>query len=105
MREEKVDKEVRKYCGRGFVCSSSSYFLLNFIRKMYDKKFINSVMSCLSVWGGGEELGSHWMDFRENFYWRVLLKSVDKVKLLLNSDYNKGRLYGNPKAFVKGFLF
>jgi len=34
--------------------------------------------------------GSHWTDFREVFYWRLLWKSVEKIHIWLKSDKNVG---------------
>jgi hypothetical protein len=35
-----------------------------------------------------EQLGSHWMDFHEILYLTILLKSVEKTQVLLESDKN-----------------
>ena len=40
-----------------------------------------------------EQLGSHRTDFHEILYLRIFRKSVEKIKVSLNSDKNKGYLY------------
>jgi hypothetical protein len=44
---------------------------------------------CLSV-RRIEQLGPHCTDFNKNWYWSILRKSVDKVRVLLKSDENNG---------------
>jgi hypothetical protein len=39
-------------------------------------------------------------DFLENLFWEALLKSVDKIQVLLKSDEIIGRLYGNLNIFT-----
>jgi hypothetical protein len=49
--------------------------------------------------------GSHWMDFREILYWRLLQKSAEKHQISSKSDNNIGsvhvdysQLYNNAKG-------
>jgi hypothetical protein len=37
-----------------------------------------------------EQLGSHWTDFHEIWYLIIILKSVEKIRVSLKSDENKG---------------
>jgi hypothetical protein len=37
-----------------------------------------------------EQLSSHWMDFHEIWYLGIFRKSVEKTKVSLKSDKNKG---------------
>lgn len=39
-------------------------------------------------------------DFRENLFWEALLKSVDKIQVLLKSDEVTGSLYVNTNTFT-----
>ena len=36
------------------------------------------------------QVSSHWTDFREIWYWRLLWKSVEKLQILLKSERNVG---------------
>ena len=45
---------------------------------------------CLSV--RIELLGTHWTDFHKNLYLRIFRKSIEKIKVSLNSEINKGYL-------------
>jgi hypothetical protein len=43
---------------------------------------------CLSVYM--KQLGSHWMDSHENWYWIIFRKSIKKIQVTLKSYKNKG---------------
>jgi len=44
--------------------------------------------SCLSV--RVQQIGSHWLDFHENWYLRIVRKYVEKIKFCLKSENNQG---------------
>ena len=48
---------------------------------------------CLSICILLYRRGSHWMDFGEMWHRQLLLQSVDKLQIWLNSDKNVGQLY------------
>jgi len=43
-----------------------------------------------------EQLGFHWMDFHEIWYWRTFLNSIEKIQVSLKSDKNKGHFTWRP---------
>jgi len=47
-----------------------------------------------------EKVGSHWVDFHEILYLRVLLKSVEKNSISLQSDNNVGTVHEHLRTFV-----
>jgi len=47
-----------------------------------------------------EQLGSHWMDFREMWYLRIFRSSVERIQVLLKYDWNNGYLYGVLRKFM-----
>ena len=63
-----------------------SYVILCVCRNICEMQLLAS--SCLSV--RMERLGSHWSDFSEIWHLSIFRKSVEKIRVLLNSDKNNG---------------
>jgi hypothetical protein len=61
------------------------------LRKIANKQLYTS--SCLSA--RMEQFGSHWADFHEILYLRIVQKSVKKIQVSLKSDKNNGNLREN----------
>lgn len=59
------------------------------------------VSSCLSVRPSAQKTPSPvQLIFVKNFFWEALLKSVNKIQVLLKSDEIIGRLYGDLNIFT-----
>jgi hypothetical protein len=43
-----------------------------------------------------EQLGAHWKDFREMWYFKIFRKSVEKIHVSLKSDKNNGYFIWRP---------
>jgi hypothetical protein len=59
---------------------------------------LSCLSACLSIHIG--HLGSQWMDFCEILYWRVLLKCVKKIQVLLKLDKALGTSHGDLSMFM-----
>ena len=82
---------LRGSCLKGLHRTNFSSFLRRF-RKIAKSNYLT--LSCLSV--RMQQLGFHWMDFREIWYLMVFLKSVEKTQVLLKSDKNNGHFTWRP---------
>jgi hypothetical protein len=51
-----------------------------------------------------EQLGSHWTDFHEIWYLRILRNSVEKVQVLLKSDKNERYFTWRPMCIFQSYL-
>jgi hypothetical protein len=51
-----------------------------------------------------EQLGSHWTDFHEIWYWRIFRKSVEKIQVSLKSDKSKGYFTWRPIYIFLSYL-
>jgi len=51
-----------------------------------------------------EQLGSHWTDFRETWYWRIFRKSVEKIEVSSKSVKNKKYFTWRPMQIFKLYL-
>jgi len=65
-------------------------------RKILKKGLLTS--SCLSVSVRMEELSSHWTDFREISYLRIIRKAVEKNSVSLKYDNNNVCCNISPKS-------
>jgi len=54
--------------------------------------FVMSVCPSVRI----KQLGSHWTDFRELWYWSIFPKSVKKIQVSLKSDKNNGYITWRP---------
>ena len=66
------------------------------VRKNCQKRLLSS--SCLFIRPPVfmEQLGSHWTDFHEIWYLSIFRKFVEKIKVSLKSDKNKGYFTWRP---------
>jgi hypothetical protein len=73
---------LRVHLGRYLIPSSRFHACSNYC----ERRLLAS--SCVSV--RIQQLGSHWLDFHENWYLRIVRKYVEKIKFCLKSDKNQG---------------
>jgi hypothetical protein len=68
---------------------------------------LRNCIICLSVGlcARMKHLCSHWVDFLDNLFWRVLLKPVDVIQLSLKSDITNGHFERRPKCIFESMQF
>ena len=74
---------------------------VHFIRRVYKMRkvtisFTMSVCSSIHPSVRMEQLGSHWTDFREIWYFSIFGKTVKKIQVSLKSDKNKRSFTWRP---------
>ena len=51
-----------------------------------------------------EQLGSHWTDFDEIWYFNIFRKSVEKIHVLFKSDKNNGLFFMKTNIHFWSYL-
>jgi hypothetical protein len=92
--KQQLSQTVATVCRKGYVRRSNFHARLQNCEK---RLLASPYLSFGSV--GMEHLRSHWSDFREILYLSVFPKSVEKIQVSIQSDYNNGTLHEDQYAF------